>query len=63
MVNGRLVIPAGSTRGMTFCFDVVINGDDSREGDELFSVIFEFLNSNDEMLGSEMVAITIVDGT
>ncbi len=55
-------MPAGSTRGMTFCHDVVIIGDDSHKGNTTFSITFGVVNDNDVIQGREVVIVTIVEG-
>ena len=43
------------------CFDLSINGDEIREGDEMFTVTITVGNSNDVIVGSNTVTVTILD--
>ncbi len=47
---------------MIFCHEVVIIGDDNREGNETFTITFSVVNYNDVIQGEEEVIVTIVEG-
>ena len=61
MANEQFTIPSSSPLNQDICFDLNINGDLIRESDETFTVTVTVGNSNDVIIGSNTVTVTIVD--
>ena len=61
LANEQFAIPSSSPLNQDTCFDLNINGDLIREPDETFTVTVTVGNSNDVIIGSNTVTVTIVD--
>ena len=61
LTNKQFIIPSSSLLNQDVCFDLTINGDVIREPDETFTVTVVVGNSNDVIVGSNTVTVTILD--
>ena len=61
LTNEQFTIPSTTPLNQDVCFDLSINGDEIREGDETFTVTITVGNSNDVIVGSSTVEVTILD--
>lgn len=61
LANEQFIILSSSPLNQDVCFDLIINGDVIREPDDTFTVIVTVGNSNDVIVGSNTVTVTILD--
>lgn len=59
--NEQFTVPSTAPLNQDVCFDLTINGDEIREGNETFTVAVLVGNSNDIIVGSNTVTVTILD--
>lgn len=57
----QFIVPSASQLNQDVCFDLSVNGDEIREADETFMVTVTMGNSNDIIVGSNTVTVTIED--